>query len=128
MLWVAGFAVMGLSAVVAFGVAPHLGPDLEFGVRYGAILAFSAVGGVVPTTVVAGLMRTAPSPATIGTALGLGQQLNALGQFAGPPVVAAVAQAAGTWNLTWTVTSALAACGIAVASGVARRAPSILRD
>jgi hypothetical protein len=73
-------------------------------------------------------MRTAPSPAAMGTALGMGQQLNALGQFAGPPVVAAVAQTAGTWDLTWTVTVVLAGAGMAVASGVARRAPSILRD
>ncbi|GAA4287578.1 MFS transporter [Georgenia daeguensis] len=126
-LWVTGFAAMGLAAVVAFGVAPLLGPDVELGVRYGAVLVFSAVGGVVPTTVVAGLMRTAPSAAAMGTALGMGQQLNALGQFAGPPVVAAVAQGTGTWDLTWTVTAAFAACGIAVASQVARRAPSVLR-
>jgi predicted MFS family arabinose efflux permease len=126
-LWAIGFTGMGLAAVVAFGVAPLLG-EVEFGVRYGAVLAFSAVGGVVPTTVVAGLMRTAPSPATMGTALGMGQQLNALGQFAGPPVVAAVAQAAGTWDLTWTVTLALAVAGLVVASGVPRRAPSVLRD
>lgn len=126
-LWCTSFAVMGLSAAVAFGVAPHLGPDLEFGVRYGAVLVFSAVGGMVPTTVVAGLLRTAPGPATIATSLGLGQQLNALGQFAGPPAVAAVAQATGTWDHTWAVTAALAVCGIALATRVARSAPSILR-
>lgn len=122
-LWCLGFAVLGLAAVVAFGLAPHLDTGLQFGVRYGAVLVFSAVGGVVPTTTIATLMRVAPTPTTIATTLGLGAQLNALGQFAGPPAVAAVAQAAGTWDLTWTVTGGLAVVGIAVALLVSGRVP-----
>ena len=60
----------------------------------------------------------------MATSLGLGQQLNALGQFAGPPAVAAVAQATGTWDATWTVTGALALAGIAAALVVSRRLPA----
>ncbi|GGG43568.1 MFS transporter [Kocuria dechangensis] len=123
-LWVVGFAVLGLAAVVAFGLAPYLDPGLRFGARYGAVLVFSAVGGVVPTTAIASLMRVAPTPTTVATSLGLGQQLNALGQFAGPPAVAAVAQATGTWDATWTVTGALALAGIAAALVVSRRLPA----
>lgn len=111
-LWCLGFAVLGVTAVVAFGIAPRLDPAVEFGVRYGALLVFSTVGGIVPATTIASLMRVAPTPTTIATTLGLGTQLNALGQFAGPPAVAAVAQATGTWDLTWTVTGALTAVGV----------------
>ncbi|MFW6187388.1 MAG: MFS transporter [Actinomycetota bacterium] len=122
-LWCTGFAVLGLAAVVAFGLAPLVDEQLRFGVRYGAVLVFSAVGGLVPTTAIATLMRVAPTPTTVATSLGLGQQLNALGQFAGPPAVAAVAQATGTWDLTWAVTGALALGGVAVALAVSRRIP-----
>lgn len=122
-LWCLGFAVLALAAVVAFGLAPHLDTGLQLGVRYGAVLVFSAVGGVVPATSIATLMRVAPTPTTIATTLGLGAQFNALGQFVGPPAVAAVAQATGTWDLTWTVTGGLAVAGIAAALLVSRRIP-----
>lgn len=122
-LWYAGFTVLGLAGVVAFGVAPLVDEGLRFGTRYGAVLVFSAVGGVVPTTAIASLLRVAPTPTTVATTLGLGQQLNALGQFAGPPAVAAVAQGAGTWDLTWAVTGALAIGGVAVALLGSRRIP-----
>ncbi|MEX5263450.1 MFS transporter [Kocuria sp. CPCC 205231] len=122
-LWRTGFAVLGLAAVVAFGIAPLLDEDVRFGARYGAVLVFSAVGGVVPTTAIASLMRVAPTPTTVATTLGLGQQFNALGQFAGPPAVASVAQATGSWDLTWAVTAVLALAGIAVALVVSRRIP-----
>ncbi|MFI7583201.1 CynX/NimT family MFS transporter [Kocuria sp. M1N1S27] len=122
-LWCTGFAVLGLAAVVAFGLAPLVGEGARFGARYGAVLVFSAVGGVVPTTAIASLLRVAPTPSTVATTLGLGQQVNALGQFAGPPAVAAVAQATGTWDLTWTVTAALALTGVAVGLAASRRIP-----
>jgi predicted MFS family arabinose efflux permease len=122
-LWVVGFAVLGLAAVVAFGLAPRLDPGARFGTGYGAVLVFSAVGGVVPTTAITSLMRVAPTPTTVATSLGLGQQFNALGQFAGPPAVAAVAQATGTWDMTWTVAGALALAGIAAALAASRRLP-----
>ena len=73
-LWCTGFAVLGLAAVVAFGIAPLLDEGVRFGARYGAVLVFSAVGGVVPTTAIASLMRVAPTPTTVATTLGLGQQ------------------------------------------------------
>jgi predicted MFS family arabinose efflux permease len=125
-LWCFGFTVMAASAGVAFGLAPLAHPDVQFAVRYSAILVFSAVGGLIPTTAIASLMRVAPTPAVVATAVGLGQQLNAAGQFVGPPLVAGVAQAAGTWDFTWVVTGVLAVLGIAVASRISRRAPTVL--
>lgn len=124
-LWIVAFAVMGLGAAVAFAIAPQLPADVRFGVRYGAVLLFSAVGGIVPTTCIASIMKAAPTPTTVATSLGLGTQFNALGQFAGPPVVGAVAQATGTWNSTWMVTGTLAAIGIVIALVIARRLPEV---
>ena len=48
------------------------------------------------------------------------QQWSALGQFAGPPLVAAVASAAGGWQWTWVVTGACSVAGLLLTVGLSR--------
>lgn len=120
-LWVGGFLVMAVGAGVTFGLAPLLDPQVQFAVRYAAILLFSTVGGIVPATIIAGLMGTAPTMATTATALGIGQQFSALGQFAGPPIVGAIAEAAGgSWDYTWTLTTVFAGTAVLLALRASR--------
>jgi MFS family permease len=85
-----------------------------------AVLAFSAVGGLVPATLFALAVRVAPSEHTLSTTVGWMQQWSAFGQFAGPPLVAWVASLAGGWHLTWLVTGASSLIGLALAAVIAR--------
>lgn len=120
MLLNAGFTAMALAAVVAFagsggGVHPVL--------RYGAVLVFSMVGGMIPATLFALAMRVAPSEQTLSTTVGWMQQWSALGQFVGPPLVAWVAGRVGGWQFTWVVTGACSLVGLLLAAAIARLQP-----
>ncbi|MEO6363103.1 MAG: MFS transporter [Caldimonas sp.] len=113
-----GFTAMALAAAAAFagnaeaGLAPAL--------RYGAVMVFSGVGGLIPATLFALAVRLAPSEGTLSTTLGWVQQWSALGQFAGPPLVAAVASATGGWQSTWLATGACSVVGLLLTAGLGR--------
>jgi MFS family permease len=111
-----GFVVMGLGGIVAFApIWSGVDPRLAAGLRYGAVLMFSLVGGLVPGTLFSMAVRLAPGERTISTTVGWMQQWSALGQFAGPPLVAWVATRAGGWQWSWVVTGGCAVAGIALA-------------
>jgi MFS family permease len=105
-----GFATMALGAVATFGGSGEAG--LAPALRYVAVLLFSGVGGLIPATLFALAVRLAPGEGTLATTLGWVQQWSALGQFAGPPLVAAVASATGGWQWTWLVTGACSVVGL----------------
>ncbi|EJL84518.1 arabinose efflux permease family protein [Polaromonas sp. CF318] len=107
-LLAAGFLAMAGGALLAFSGAP---PAL----RYAAILGFSMLGGLVPATLFSLAIRLAPSADTVSTTVGWMQQWSALGQFAGPPLVAWVAAEAGGWQWTGWVTAASSALGLVLA-------------
>lgn len=109
-----GFGVMGLSAIAAFATLPD-GAGLPASARYGAILLFSAVGGLIPGTLFSLAVRLAPSERTVSTTVGWTQQWAATGQFAGPPLVAWVASGVGGWQWTWAVTGACSLLGLGLA-------------
>jgi MFS family permease len=110
-----GFGAMAAGAAVAFM------PALDAGalVKYLAVLAFSAIGGLIPGTLFALSVRLAPDGHTVATTVGWMQQLSALGQFTGPPLVAWVANRVGDWHWTWAVTGALAAVGFLLSGTIA---------
>jgi MFS family permease len=111
----AGFLAMGGGALLAFsGVPPAL--------QYAAILGFSMVGGLIPATLFSLAVRLAPGADTVSTTVGWMQQWSALGQFAGPPLVAWVAATAGGWQWTGWVTAASSALGLALALQLQRLA------
>lgn len=105
----AGFLAMAGGALMAFS-----GP-VSPGLQYAAILGFSMVGGLVPATLFSLAIRLAPSADTVSTTVGWMQQWSALGQFAGPPLVAWVAAVAGGWQWTGWVTAASSALGLVLA-------------
>lgn len=114
-----GFVTMGLCAIVAF--AGQAGEGAPAAVRYLAVLGFSLVGGFIPATLFSLAMRLAPDERTISTTVGWMQQWSAIGQFAGPPVVAWVASRAGGWHWTWVATGSAALAGLALSQAIARR-------
>jgi hypothetical protein len=111
-----GFAAMGLAGVIAFApLFEGVEPWISAVVRYGAVLTFSLVGGLIPGTLFSLAVRLAPEERTISTTVGWMQQWSALGQFAGPPLVALVAVRAGGWQWSWVVTGACAVAGLVLA-------------
>lgn len=117
-LLLAGYAAMGLGAWVAFGPEWAVLPaPAAAGLRYGAVLVFSMVGGMIPGTLFSLGVRLAPGEGTISTTVGWMQQWSAFGQVAGPPLVAWVALRAGGWQWTWVATGACALAGMVLTLG-----------
>ena len=113
-----GFATMGLGATATFAGSADAG--LAPALRYAAVLLFSGVGGLIPATLFALAVRLAPSEGTMSTTVGWVQQWSALGQFAGPPLVAAVASTTGGWQWTWVVTGACSMIGLSLTAVLGR--------
>jgi MFS family permease len=113
-----GFATMALCAVATF--AGSAGGGLPPALRYAAVLLFSSVGGLIPATLFALAVRLAPNEGTVSTTVGWVQQWSAFGQFAGPPLVAAVASATGGWQWTWVATGACSVAGLLLTTGLGR--------
>ncbi len=113
-----GFACMTLGAVGAYAVWD--GEGLPTALRFACVVMFSAVGGLIPGTLFSCALRLAPSEGTVSTTVGYMQQLSALGQFAGPPLVAWVAASAGGWQWTWAVTATLSLAGAVLAHLIGR--------
>ncbi len=119
-----GFGVMALAAAAAF-VSADGSPLLPPAARYAAVLMFSGFGGLVPATLFALAVRVAPGEGTMASTIGWVQQWSAAGQFAGPPLVAAVASAAGGWQFTWVATGACALLGLALSALLVRGLPGV---
>lgn len=123
-----GFVAMGLGGFFAFApIWDAIDARLAAGLRYAAVLMFSLVGGLIPGTLFSLAVRLAPGERTISTTVGWMQQWSALGQFAGPPLVAWVATRAGGWHLSWIVTGGCAVAGLGLAGfmgALLRRTPS----
>ena len=118
----AGYASMGLGAWIAFGpIAQGLSPLAAAALRYGAVLAFSMLGGMIPGTLFSLAVRLAPDERTVSTTVGWMQQWSCLGQFAGPLVVAWAAHRSGGWQSTGHITASCALLGIALALAARRR-------
>src|SRR5256885_6804557 len=72
---------------------------------------FSAAGGLIPGTLFSMAVRLAPDESPVSTTVGFMQQWSSVGQFAGPPLVAAVAVQAGGWQWAWGGTAGMCAIG-----------------
>lgn len=107
-----GFVAMAIGGFATFGGSGSI--------RYAGVLLFSMVGGLIPATLFSLAVRLAPGESTISTTVGWMQQWSAIGQFAGPPLVAFVASIAGGWQWSGFVTGGCAAAGVVLASFIAR--------
>lgn len=111
------YLTMAGGAVLAFAL------DGPFWLQFLGVLAFSAVGGLIPGTLFGLAVRLAPGEDTVSTTVGWMQQLSALGQFAGPPLVAWLATQAGGWHMSWLVTGSACVLGLWVAQRIDRALP-----
>ncbi|MBL0422325.1 MFS transporter [Ramlibacter sp. AW1] len=108
-----GFITMALGGLIAFAPLGNWLPYL-------AVLAFSAVGGLIPGTLYSLAVRVAPGPGTVSTTVGWMQQWSAFGQVSGPPLVAWVASRVGGWEWSGLVTASAAIVGLLLAGPLAR--------
>lgn len=115
LLW-QGFITMAVTSVVAFADLNQ--PPV---VRYGAVLLFSAVGGLIPGTLFSLALRVAPGEGAVAATVGWVQQWSSAGQFIGPPVAAALASRVGGWQYTWVLAVALSGLGVTLAGWLADR-------
>jgi len=100
--------IMGLCAI---GIFSEGLPDMA---RYGLALLFSHAAGYLPPAMFASVPVHAPSPQQFGATSGLLLQGSNLGNFFGPPAVAAVVVALGNWEgVLWLMLSC-AGAGIAL--------------
>lgn len=107
LLWV-GFSTMILMSWVMFFLADHL----AFTIQYISVVLFSAVGGLIPTTIFAISLHYAPQSNAIAASVGLILQFSALGQFLLPPLTAMLVTQTHDWsNIAW-VTTTLSILGI----------------
>lgn len=120
-----GFGCMALCALLAYlqWQGQALAP---LWLRFLAVVLFSAAGGLIPGTLFSMAVRLAPGESTVSTTVGFMQQWSSVGQFAGPPLVAAVAVQAGGWQWTWAVAGAMCLAGWwlagAISAALQRRA------
>jgi MFS family permease len=114
-----GFVTMALAAITAFALPGESAATAAL--RYAAVLLFSAVGGLIPGTLFSLALRVAPGDHAVASTVGFMQQWSAAGQFAGPPLVAAVAVAVGGWQFTGLATSLVALMGLAAVAGLSAR-------
>jgi len=84
-----------------------------------AAAAYSFLGGLLPSSIMAGAPVHAPTPAQIGTTNGLILQWGLAGQLAAPPIFAALASAQGWADAAW-FTLALGLAGAAFGAAIAR--------
>ncbi|MGE4338005.1 MAG: CynX/NimT family MFS transporter [Pigmentiphaga sp.] len=105
-----GFLGMTLSPMLAFvEVGGFSAPPA---LQYLGVLAFSAIGGVIPGTLFNLAVRFSPSADTVPTTVGWMQQWSAVGQLAIPPAVGWLAAMAGGWQLTWVATGLCSVAGL----------------
>jgi len=109
----AAAVAMGVSAV---GIFAEGAPDW---LRFASCLAFSYFSGAIPAVAFAAAQAYARSQSQVASLQGLMMQGSNLGQFVGPPAIAAAVSASGRWGDAVYVMVAAAAltfvCGVAVA-------------
>lgn len=110
MLLIPAFATMAASSVVTFALPWPPGPSSAVA-QVAGITVFSLVGGLVPATVTRISVNLAPAGGSVTGVIGLMQQIFNVGNFLGPPALAALVTAAGGWHATWWMTCFLGAVG-----------------
>lgn len=93
------WVLLGGSSVLVLicAVGIFLGGVLPDGLRYGLCLLFSFLTGVCPAAILSGAAVFRPSPRQTGATNGFLIQGSNLGQFLGPPIMAALVSFGGNW-------------------------------
>lgn len=110
MLIIPAFATMAASSLVTFALPWPPGPGSALA-QVAGIAVFSLVGGLIPATITRISVTLTPPGGSLTGVIGLMQQIFNVGNFLGPPMLAALVTAAGGWHATWWMTCSLGAIG-----------------
>ncbi len=105
------FVAMGLCGVGIFS------GGLPMAVSYTLCLLYSALGGLLPATVMSAAAQVAPRPDLVSSASGIVVQGSYLGQLAGAPIVGLLAGSLGWWAVALFILLVCAA-GLALSLGL----------
>ncbi|MGE5538842.1 MAG: CynX/NimT family MFS transporter [Gemmatimonas sp.] len=111
------WALLAGSSVIVLACAAGIFPSgvLSDGVRYALCLVFSFITGVCPAAILSGAAVFRPSPRQTGATNGFLIQGSNLGQFVGPPAMAALVSFVGGWSAGLYVFLLSGAAGISLA-------------
>ncbi len=90
------FVVMAITGALIFSTGV-VSPDAKIPLAF----IFSALGGLLPASCIAGSVAHAPSSALNAMANGFAIQGSTIGSLAGPPVLGALAAIYGNWENFW---------------------------
>jgi cyanate permease len=110
----------GACLVMIIAAAGIYLPALPAAVRYLLVVTLSGVGGLIPASIFALVPRVAQDRQSTATTMGFVVQCSHVGQLAGPPAVAAVAAAAGGFQLSAVVLIPAALAGFFAARALRR--------
>lgn len=111
---------------MAAGALGIFSPALPEEARFALCLLFSFTGGMIPSSLFATAPAHAPTLGHMGAANGLLMQGSAIGQFIGPPLVAAAVAAAGhSWS--GAAVPMVAGAALTIAAGWLATMPALLR-
>jgi MFS family permease len=110
--------IAGACLVMLVAAAGIYLPALPATLRYLLVMTLAAVGGLIPASIFALVPRVAQDRQSSATTMGFIVQFSHLGQLAGPPAVAAVAAAAGGFQLSALVLMPAALGGWFAARGL----------
>ena len=99
----------GMSGLCMYAAFSPLLPDMA---RYLACVGVSFVGGLIPSSILSASTVIARTPCQIGTFQGLSMQIANLGQFLGPPLIAALVASRGNWESAVVLPVGAAALGV----------------
>lgn len=109
-----GMAAMALFTVLTF--APDwLGVPGGYWYQLASAALFSGLAAVIPTTILRAAVDVAPPEGAPSAVMGLMNQMYSAANFLGPVLLAAIATAAGTWRMSWTLTVAASVVGLVLA-------------
>lgn len=84
--------------------------------QLGAATLFSGIAAVIPAAILRVAVDVAPPEGAPSAVIGLMNQVYSAANFVGPIILAAIATAAGTWRLSWTVTLTASMIGLVLAA------------
>jgi len=113
-----------VTAVCSYGIFSSALPDA---LRATLCMLFMFAGGTIPAAVLSGSQIYARNAGEVGSIQGLIVQLAQAGPFFGPPLIAAVVSASGSWNAAMWVLLAAAALGTLFGQLAARTERALIR-
>jgi len=107
--------------IMAITAALILAPFTPDSIKIPLAIIFSAGSGILPAAAFSGAAAHAPRPNLIAMANGFVVQGAAIGMLAGPPLLAVVVGALGSWSAAWWTMLVCPAIGLGIAAGIHAR-------